>query len=61
MSDNEETQETGQHPEKAQCRVSLDLFVDVKEAYQKHAESCGETLSAFLRRAAKEQMIRDNQ
>jgi len=47
--------------DKTHCRVSLDLSVELKETYQKHAKSYDETLSGFLRRAAKEQMIRDNQ
>ena len=46
---------------KTHCRVSLDLLVELKESYQRHAKSYGETLSEFLRRAAKEQMMRDNQ
>jgi len=47
--------------DKTHCRVSLDLLIESKEAYQKHAKLYGETLSEFLRRAAKEQMMRDNQ
>jgi|GEM_PF-2178076 len=61
MNDNGEILETVQQAKRLQCRVSLDLFVDVKETYKNHAKAYGETLSEFLRRAAKEQMLRDNQ
>jgi len=52
---------TEQSADRTHCRVSLDLLVELKESYQKHAKEYGETLSEFLRRASKEQMARDIQ
>jgi len=40
--------------------ISLTVREEVKEEYEKHAKEMGETVSAFLRRAAKEQMLRDS-
>ena len=56
-----EQETTNQVSDKPLCRVSVDFHNDVKEVYQEHAKAMGETLAAFLRRAAREQMVRDNE